>query len=218
MMRTGLFALSLTALPLAATAEVDLSLYGGWQTAPHSDVTVNDPVITGGLDETFFAEWEGRSFEMPPYYGIRATYWSGPTLGFGVDFTHAKVYATDETLRDNGYDRLEFTDGINTLTVNAYRRWPGAFGDVTPYVGAGLGLSIPYVEVEKNGSSTLGYQVTGPAATLLAGASYELNDRWSLFGEYKFTYTSNKADLDTGGTIESDIILNALNVGITYSF
>lgn len=206
------------AAPSSALAEVELSFYGGWQDAPHSDVTVNDPVITGGVDETFFADWEGRSFQAPPYYGIRATVWTRPQLGYGVDFTHGKVYGTDETLADNDYDTLEFTDGINTLTVNAWKRWPGAVGDFTPYVGGGLGLSIPYVEVEKNGSSTFGYQVAGPAAAVIAGASYPVNDQWAVFGEYKFTYTQNEADLDTGGTIETDVITNALNVGVSFSF
>ncbi len=204
------------ALPSLAAAEVSLSFYGGSQESPHAEVSVRgNPLIP---DEDFTAGWEGRSFEAPPYYGVRATWWRSEELGFGVDFTHAKVYADDETLADDGYDVLEFTDGINILTVNVYRRWQNAWGDFTPYVGGGLGLSIPHVEVEKNGSSTYGYQVTGPALRWLAGASYPIAENWDVFGEYMGTYSQNEADLDEGGTLSTDIVTNALNVGVSFSF
>ena len=113
---------------------------------------------------------------------------------------------------------MEFTDGLNTLTLNAYRRWNQQFGDFTPYVGGGVGVSVPHVEVITNTSRTAGFQITGPAATWIAGASYPINDEWSVFGEYKGTYTLNKGDLDTGGTVETNVITNAVNVGVSFSF
>jgi lipid A oxidase len=199
----------------AATAEVELSFYGGIQSALPSDVTIaGDDVIPSS---TFSIDWEGRSFEAPPYYGIRVTKWQSPSFGYGIDFAHNKVYPQDGQLPD-GYDRLEFTDGLNTLTANAYYRWQDAIGDITPYVGGGIGLSIPHVEVLTEDSQTLGYQVTGPAATWIAGARLPINDRWSVFGEYKGTYTINDGDLDTGGTVSSDIFTNALNVGVSFNF
>jgi lipid A oxidase len=198
-----------------ASAEIELSFYGGIQSAPSSDVTVaGDDVIP---DESFGISWEGRSFEAPPYYGIRVTNWQSASFGYGLDFAHNKVYPKDGELPD-GYNRLEFTDGLNTLTANAYYRWQDAIGEITPYVGGGIGLAIPHVEVITDDSSTLGYQITGPAATLIAGASMPINDQWSVFGEYKGTYTSNEGDLDTGGTVSSDIFTNALNVGVSFSF
>lgn len=216
MMRLALASAGLMVLASATAAEVTLSFYGGAQSSPHSEVTVRgNPLIP---DEEFTAGWEGRSFEAPPYYGLRATWWQRPDLGWGVDFTHAKVYADDETLADEGYDVLEFTDGLNILTVNVYRRWQSAWGDISPYVGGGLGLSIPYVEVEKNGSSTYGYQVTGPAVRWMAGASYPIAENWDVFGEYMGTYSQNEADLDEGGTLSSDIVTNALNVGVSFNF
>ena len=139
-------------------------------------------------------------------------------FGFGPDFTHAKVYASDDDLVTNGYDTLEMTDGINILTMNAWYRWPSAWGEVTPYVGAGLGVAVPHVEVTKNGSETFGYQLTGPAATVIAGASYPVNDRWSVFGEWKSTYSQNEAELDSGGTLETDIVTNAINLGVSLDF
>lgn len=204
------------ALALPAAAEVQLSFYGGIQEAPHSVVDVTgDSVLP---DDHFTAGWNGRSFEMPPYWGARATYWGPRELGFGIDINHAKVYADDETLDRTGYEHFEFTDGLNIITVNAYRRFPLAWGNLTPYVGGGLGVAMPHVEVIDGDSRTWGYQVTGPAATWIAGASYPLGASWSVFGEYKGTYSMNQAELVGGGTLETDIITNALNVGVSFNF
>ena len=135
-MRQFFMYLTMLMLPAAAMAEVELSFYGGLQSALPSDVTVSgDPVIP---DETINVAWEGKSFDAPPYYGIRATIWSSSEFGYGLDFAHNKVYPKALLA---GYDTLEFTDGLNTLTVNAYRRWENAIGDLTPYVGDGLGLA-----------------------------------------------------------------------------
>ena len=204
-------------LPLAARAEVELSVYGGWQTAPHSDVAIRGD---GALpDQDFTARWQGRSFEAPPYYGLRATWWQDQSLGYGVDFTHAKIYAHEDTLAAAGLDHLEFSDGINYLTANVYYRWQDALmGRATPYVGGGLGVAIPHVEVRGNGSETWGYQVTGPAVALMAGVTYPINDNWSVFGEYKGVYSENTADLEEGGTLSTDVVTNALNVGVSFNF
>ena len=53
---------------------------------------------------------------------------------------------------------------------------------------------------------------------LMAGASYEVTDSVSVFGEYKGTYSQNEADLVGGGTLESDIVTNALNLGVSFNF
>ena len=209
----------LAALVLASTAsaENELSFYTGIQESPHSRVRGNDPGGVGAF--SFLSTWEGRSFEMPPYYGFRYTRWTSDTLGFGVDFTHNKVYADSATLASSGFTRLEFTDGLNILTANVWRRWPGALGDkLTPYAGVGLGVAIPHVDVESAGGKTFEYQVTGPAAMWAAGVKYNFNDRWGVFGEYKGTYSQNEATLSNGGTLSSDILTNAVNIGVSFSF
>ena len=58
----------------------------------------------------------------------------------------------------------------------------------------------------------------GPAARVTAGVSYDLNDRFAVFGEYQFTYSQNSVDLPEGGDLETDIKTNALNVGLTLKF
>ncbi|MEO0678074.1 MAG: outer membrane beta-barrel protein [Pseudomonadota bacterium] len=212
----AVFALVLT--PAAALAEWEVSFYLGYQTAPHAEVS-------GTISGTPFREhvaWEGRSFENPVYYGFRATNWLNETAGWGLEFNHAKVYASDEDLAALGFTDLELSDGINIITVNYMRRfpdaWSGSFANFTPYVGAGIGISVPHVDVSDGVSKTFEYQYTGPAVAWLAGASYPLTERVSGFVEYKGTYSQNEADLTGGGTLESDIITNALNFGVSYSF
>ncbi|SDY22321.1 outer membrane protein [Citreimonas salinaria] len=200
-----------------AAAEFELSAYSGWQTAPHSRISGDYPDALGGSYDALIG-WDGKSFEMPPYYGIRGTWWRTATLGFGAEFTHTKVYAPEDEL-PAGFDGMELTDGHNILTANVMRRWPDQWGAATPYLGAGLGLAIPHVDVEVNGGpDTFGYQVTGPAGRLMAGVSYPVSKRVSVFGEYQFTYSSNDADLDGGGSLETDIKTNALNVGLSLNF
>ncbi|MCL3881927.1 outer membrane beta-barrel protein [Marivita sp. GX14005] len=214
---SGILALGATTAP--ALAETELSIYTGWQTAPHSRVEGDYPGTGAEFDKLI--GWEGRSFEMPPYYGIRGTWWKNETLGFGLEFTHTKVYAPDDEKADIGFSDLEFTDGLNIVTVNAYRRWPGLWADgaLTPYVGGGVGVAVPHVDIDTTtGIDTYEFQLTGPAARLTAGASYSINDRWAVFGEYQFTYSSNSVDLPDGGSLDTDIKTNALNVGLSLKF
>ena len=70
------------------------------------------------------------------------------------------------------------------------------------------------MEVTYLGRQTFEYQLTGVAETWLAGASYPINDQWSVFGEYKGTYTSNSVSLRDGGTLETDIFTNVINFGV----
>ncbi len=210
-------AVSLAAFALPAQAETELSFYTGVQEAPHSRVKGADPSGIGTFN--FLATWEGRSFEAPPHYGFRATYWTTDRLGFGLDFNHVKVYADSATLTGNGFTLLEFSDGLNILTANVWHRWPQPSRAWTPYVGAGVGLSIPHVESQTTGGlRTFEYQVTGPAVQWVAGVKYDINDRWGIFGEYKGTYSVNEADLVGGGTLKTNIVTNALNVGVALRF
>lgn len=209
--------LGLSSLASAAAAQdMELSFYTGWQTAPHSRIKGDYP---GGGSYDALIGWEGRSFEMPPYYGLRGTWWRSDSFGLALEFTHTKVYAPDDEREALGFDSLELTDGLNIVTVNAMRRWQNQWGDFTPYVGGGLGIAVPHVDIETAaGDKTFGYQYTGPAARLIAGASYDLNERFAVFGEYQFVYSHNDADLDGGGSFESDIKTNALNVGLSLKF
>ncbi|MEO0389050.1 MAG: outer membrane beta-barrel protein [Pseudomonadota bacterium] len=146
------------------------------------------------------------------------TRWQQNGWGIGLEFTHAKIYADDETLADSGFSMLEFTDGHNVVTVNASKRF--ALSDRwSTHAGLGLGIAVPYVEVTTPGGiTTEEYQLTGPAVRWFAGVSYDITDRWSVYGEYGGTYSPNEADLTGGGSLETDVITNAVNIGIGFSF
>lgn len=192
----------------AARAQSELSFYGGYQTAPHS--TVVSPLGSA------FVAWQGKSFAPPPYYGMRATIWNDAGFGWGVDINHAKVYADNPA--SYGFDRLEFTDGLNIITATVMQRYAPR-GRVTPYLGAGLGVAIPHVDIKPAGQAhTFGYQLTGPAVKWIAGASMPISPRLSAFAEYTGTYSDHKVDLASGGTLRTDIVTNAVNIGLSLRF
>ncbi|MBI1172395.1 outer membrane beta-barrel protein [bacterium] len=193
----------------AARAEVTLSVYGGSQSAERSTLKNSN---LGDVN----VHWVGRSFNAPLYYGLRVTWWKDARWGYGLEYNHTKVYADDP--QRYGYSHLEITDGLNIITANIWRRWQN-HTRFTPYVGAGLGIAVPHIEVTPiGGPVTSEYQFGGPAAQIVAGVSYRLDERWSMFAEYKGVYSRNKGNLRGGGTYRTNIATNAINVGLTIRF
>jgi len=208
--------------PAAAKAEFQISVYGGGNTASNSDVTLTSAAISG----TFGVEWlGGNSSEWrEPYYGVRGTYWltdfGMPNWGAAIDFTHATVEADlSDPAVGGAFQTLEFTNGINSLTLNALYRMP-LTNRFTIYAGAGAGASIPHVEVETIPYTTKTYefQLTGPVVQGLIGASMTLGYGFSVFGEYKATYSWNDADLVGGGSLETELLVHHFVAGLSYTF
>jgi lipid A oxidase len=209
----------LCAFSLPAAAEPQISVFGGANWNLNTDVKVQG---TGPHDGTYSVDWDGKSFELPPYWGVRAIYWlnSGPGWGFAIDYAHTKAVADLSNLGGN-FDRLEFTDGNNVLLFDVmYRFRPVMGGKVVPYGGAGIGVAIPHVEVTLagGGSQTYEYQMTGIAAQVLAGLEYKLDQKWSVFAEARFSYSNIVADLDGGGTLKTHLWQPQLAVGLSYRF
>lgn len=202
-------------LPSVAWAEVEVSIYAGTLPANAADVAIRSDDSMANTQTA--APWVGHATVTPRTYGIRATRWRSPSFGYGVELSRSSL-DLDEGNLPPGYTAFAFANQLNTLTVNAYRRWSSVLGDVSPYVGGGVGLSVPHLEAENHGFETDNYQISGAAATVIAGATYPINDQWSVFGEYKGTYSANSADLDGGDTVETDLITNALNLGLSFSF
>ncbi len=220
-------------LPYSVFAEVTVDLYGGIQTSPHSRVEgkLNDNdayclAINCPSDNifNFVAGWQGKSFSMPPYYGVRWTTWSN-NLGWGFDFNHSKAYADLETLNVSGFERLQFTDGLNTFTYHRQKKIFILSNSDRSYfdyffVGYGLGLTIPHVEVQKTSDSALTYkyQYGGPSVAFNAGVIIPFRKSIDLLTEYKFTANWLNVDLETGGYLKTRLFTNAFNVGIRYKF
>ncbi|MDG1430562.1 MAG: lipid A oxidase [Paracoccaceae bacterium] len=199
-----------------ASAETIYSIYGGWQTSPHSHISGIHPDTSAAYDTVF--GWEGKSFEMPPYYGARAEWWNGD-WSTQIEFTHSKVYAVEADRNAVDFDKFEFTDGHNIFTVNRVKRWDNALGNRTVYAGAGAGIALPHVDVLSDlGEHTYGYQLTGPALKLLAGARQPIRDNMIAFAEYQFTVSWNEGTLTGGGTFDTRLITNALNIGIGWEY
>lgn len=214
LLRAVLLAAATFSLSVPAWAQVELSAYGGYQTSPDSRVHGTDPGGAGAFDEVF--GWKGRSLDAPPYYGFRATHWQDTGFGYGLEFTHAKVYADDASRARAGFERFEMTDGLNLVTLNAMYRWDDLGHRWTPYIGAGFGIAVPHVDVQSPAGRTFGYQATGPVGRVVGGVSYRLADAWTVFTEYEGSYSTHDVDLDSGGGFRTDIITNAVNFGVSY--
>lgn len=207
-------------IPAVASAEFQISGYGGVNIANGSDVTLDTPLVNG----TFDVDWFGDSFNLPPYWGARGTWWLNdfnlPHWGVAIDVTHAKVKADlDDAAVGAAFDRLEFTNGLNTATLNALYRTP--LNDrFTLYAGAGAGISVPHVEVRTipDQGRTFEYQLTGPAVQALVGVDMDLVYGFSAFAEYKANFTMNDADLVGGGSLETNVLTHQFAVGLSYSF
>lgn len=243
--RVSKFAVLFTALfslyAQSVNAEYSVALYGGLSLSMDSDVRLQQP---DGTDLSFQdVSWDDRSFENPVYWGFRFNYWPKESShwGLALDFTHAKIHAElDKTVSVTGnrggnpvsgserlgdsFDELAFSHGYNLLTLNGMYRWflvdgkSGWLSRMRPYAGFGAGVAIPHVEVHTGGSVTDEYQIAGPVINGMAGLNYSLGKGFSVFGEYKLSYADMKADLSNGGTLETAVWTNHLNLGFAYSF
>lgn len=207
--------ISIIPLPVKAENKFELSLYGGYQFSPNSSVSIKG-------HSSFEADWEGKSFQSPLYYGARGTWWLGETtkknLGISLDFSHAKAYATEETLDKADLSRLEFSDGLNLLTLNALYRIKNPKSKWVPYAGIGAGINIPHVELYRSSGKTFEYQVGGPTLQAQLGIAYQATTSISAFAEYKANYSFIDVSIDSGNTLNTNIFTNAFNMGLSYSF
>ena len=203
LLATGLAAGLSAATPVLA--ETTLSFYGGLPDA-----------ATSSFDASPF---EGATSEaVSPYYGLRATWWRDENVGYGLDFTRATLQS-NSTGRDGRTRALGFTNKLNTLTANATYRWPDTLAGATPYVSGGVGVAIPRIDPGRAGvARTDGYQLGGPAVALIGGISYDLGDRTSIFSEVKVTASKLDVDLQGGGSLEGDVVTNAVNLGVSFRF
>lgn len=209
-------ALATLASTQATAGNLDFSLYSGYQGASNSDVSVTDGTA-------FSASWDGKSFDMPPYYGVRTTFWLTDygldSIGLVADYSHTKVYADAATMAATpGWTHFEFTDGLNLLTANVFYRHPISGTDFTIYGGLGAGINIPHVEVTRPSGMTSEYQVGGFTGQVTAGLDYKITDKVSLFSEYKFNYSQVDVSIDSGDRLKTDLATHAINIGLTYHF
>jgi lipid A oxidase len=169
--------------------------------------------------------WDGASFGSPPYYGFRGVYWLGlnTSWGFGLDYSHAKVIAERPPALNAIVSHLEFTDGLNLIIPTAYYRYQWT-DRLAPYVGLGVGVTVPSVEVTLrpvdgfDTTPTHQYELGGLAVQVTAGLSGKIWGPISAFGEYKIAYSNNDVSIRNGGSEQTNLFTNQVVVGLTYSF
>ena len=153
-----------------------------------------------------------------------------------VDFTHAKATAIrSQTVEQSGmrsgveipsqepfaktFRKLEFTHGLNFLTINGMFRIAGLHRRIVPYAGLGIGFLVPHAEAwragQKKKDAVREAQVTGMALQALGGIEWRIfkSDRRSIFTEYKVTHASNDVKLHTGGVVSTDILVHQIILG-----
>lgn len=233
---------ALTGLANPALAETTASFYLGASHTANSDVRIRQP--STGSDATFYnVEWDSQSFKNPLYYGIRVNHFleMRPHWGFGLDFTHDKVYAktgqvvqvsgtwngapVNEAARmDQRVQSFNISHGVNTLALNVYHRWalgnsPFFFGRYQPYVGAGPAYYVLHAENTVNGQNNEGgYKGAGFGYQLLVGLHYRITQTVGVFIEAK--YNSGKVEVDTGGGGRGETTLNSSQLlgGLSLTF
>lgn len=229
------------ATPIRAQPELDLTLFSGQAFTADSDVRLTG---SAGLDLNFRdVAWDTKPAKLPPYWGVRLTGSSErlPDWDFAADLLHAKMYSdlngfvtvsgrrdgaavdTTERLGDT-FDVLEFTDGHNLLTANALRKWQPSRSNrsinlpYTLYAGGGLGVAIPHVEVTFAHGRTSEYQLAGPAAQFLAGASLPFGDRFVVKTEYRLTWADLDTDVSGPGRLRTEALTQHVNIGVGFRF
>ncbi len=198
-----------------AAEQVEFSIYGGLQSIGDSQVSGNDPGGTGIFN--FVTGWPNRPGGALSQFGLRLTVWQNCTFGWGMDFNSYAARADQSTLGSNGISALELSNGINILTINAYRRWQD-IGIISPYVGAGVGVAIPTIKFDSGTGRTSQLQLTGPAMQWVAGASIPVGNGVSVFGEYQGSYTVYTANLIGGGSFSTNLRRSTVNFGLSLGF
>lgn len=214
--------------------DIQVGIYGGGSETLDNAIALEQPNGTNLLLRN--VGWSSRPRHMPPYHGFRGTWWSArlPALGVMGDLTYIKAIARkDRRVEQSGkrdgadvpareplsvtFRRLEFTDGLNLLTINGVLRTAPLLDRIRPYFGLGVGLSIPHVEVRRANAATrtFGFQLAGVAFQLIAGIEWRLRprDRFSAFSEFKLNYATVKADLKGGGTLATNLWTKQLVIG-----
>ena len=202
-----------------ATNKWRFGIYGGFQdTSPSRVSTFSD----NGTAISFDAEWDAKPLSMPPYWGIRTSFWDTQKTAWEIDFVHSKAYANSKTLTQNSFDHLQFTDGINVLSIS--RIWqlsePKTFPDFLPYGGLGSGISLPYVEIIKSTNPsiarTMEYQFGGLSGQAQFGVRYSITRDLNVIFEYKITHVGLNVETAASQDLKTNLVTNALNVGLEF--
>lgn len=123
------------------------------------------------------AKYEGRPFEFPPYFSLRASRWEGDRA-WALQLTHHRV-----VVKDPPPEIASFVSGYNLVTLNRLIRMHGLI------LGAGIGGVIvhPTSVVRGERLDNGGYSLAGPTGALSAGYERPVNRDWFVTGNVLFS-------------------------------
>lgn len=218
----------------AIAADVAVGLYFGKAFAMPGDVTVRR---RGGRQDTYGEViWYDESFTSPFYYSVRLIYWpdTDSNNGIALDFTHAKLYSnlrdritvthssadgtrqTQQSLGDS-FSRLAFSHGYNLLSLNMLHRSPAqnhdSHNEASIYVGAGIGVAVPHVEIQLADTLIDHYKAVGLVFQGMIGITLGTETDLPLNAEYKYSYGNGSIELADDSTLEFSPQLHHFSVG-----
>jgi Outer membrane protein beta-barrel domain len=190
-------------VPASASADWMIGGYFGasW-TAPTTLTLTREGSSPITLSDIHF---RSRSFESPPYYGYRVSWYPSSTsrAGLEAELTHLKVYAPDALaiVTPNGefiaIERFSISHGLNLLLGNLVLRHPVS-GRWRLTARLGAGVAIPHGESRIAGVDQEQYEISGLALQGAAGPEFRLSKRIRAFAEYKLTTAAPTVSVDRG--------------------
>jgi len=187
---------ALLALPASASAEWYVQAYLGASHTFAATLTLDRP--SSDVHSTFTGvTLDGRSFESPPYYGYRGG-WTTGRLGFEVELTHLKVFASPGALGPL-VGRFSISHGLNLLVGNIVWREAIARRVRIAFRG-GAGIAIPHGESRINGVDQEQYEISSVALEGAAGPEFVLARHLRAFAEYKLSSAAPHVSV-AGGTM-----------------
>lgn len=180
--------------------------------------------VIGGAPQSVFTEFDD-GYNIGGSVGYRFLP-KGSSIGLRgeVELSFGENDADAFNFSGNGPGFEPNADGdVSTtlLLANAFVDFDTG-GKLTPYIGGGIGAGF----VDFGLVYGPGVTITGSdevfAAQLIAGVSYEINDRTSIFGDVRYlqAYDVEGVRTSPGGValVSDDLNRTALNVGVRFNF
>ena len=137
--------------------------------------------------------------------------------GFRLELESSMARSKVESSNNRSAPGRIQASGILINTLYDFAPW----GRVTPYLGAGFGYASYTSKGLPIGAAAAAVSESdwNPTAQAIAGMTFNLNQRWSLFGDYRyFAALSDPEFAGTTGTTEVEYQDHRLLLGVRYSF
>jgi opacity protein-like surface antigen len=182
----------------------------------------NGTAFAGEFGARFGNGWRG-GVELA-YSGADVDTHTGVTLGGGsIDAVDAAAIAGSPTPLGVTVAAV-VADGQGEITntavfLNGYYDF-NTGGALQPYLGAGIGFATVDVTYQPSAITVIDDSETKLAYQIKAGATWQLEGQWELFGEYAYRATED-VELDNQlfpGTLDIENTQNVFAIGARYRF